>query len=170
MRPFCILNKISTKLPDNRRLDLMFKATVPEKEFGKFLEDTNRNRIIQYLENHESYILVDYIDFEKDRYVRYQSKGAVMADVGDMVRKEMEDNARLYETQKQLIEAEEKASSSRASSLRTARNAVPKTPAPEKSQAICSSSATTAATNGRYNVRGTEFAQNLQNDTAHQCA
>ena len=126
------LNNISPQLPPNRRLDRLFAAMVPSKDFLNFIEDVDRDKITSYLKNKsiyhafvpiiiegkevlhrlkvvpddekqgcyiislqsvddemvseirsrqliqifaDSYIMVDYIDLEKNKFSRYQGSG-----------------------------------------------------------------------------------------------
>ena len=50
-----ILDAISKRLPSNRRLDQFFKAIIPVKYFENFRRDTDRTRVLDYLESHTSY-------------------------------------------------------------------------------------------------------------------
>lgn len=45
-----VFEGINPRLPENRRLDQFFKTVIPEDEFSKFLEDTDRNYLMRVLE------------------------------------------------------------------------------------------------------------------------
>ena len=52
------LAAVPTRLPSNRRLDKMLADIIPGRAFRNFIEDVNRESVIEYLKTHQSYYVI----------------------------------------------------------------------------------------------------------------
>ena len=64
-----VLKAIPNSYPSNRRLDKFFQIIIPEKYFGKFLEDTNRYSVVEYLRHHASYYVIVPVEIDGENFV-----------------------------------------------------------------------------------------------------